>query len=210
MVWYSIVYPFGWWFQICFFPPEKGDDDPKVMSMLSPSYPQYTTITAASRPGTRVRMSYPPQEPSLISLFCGFFKSRKKQTTYIYIYILIWSVGQLGLSKIRIVRILDPVPKNANLSRWGSDIRDMAAATESWRPKRTASLRLQNGQNHRPESLVKITCNYRHYIRKISKQKVLLIGQLSYKKLGCLLCLKRPDVAHFVFPHCWFLGKPWL
>ena len=90
MVWYSIVYPFGWWFQICFFPPEKGDDDPKVMSMLSPSYPQYTTITAASRPGTRVRMSYPPQEPSLISLFCGFFKSRKKQTTYIYTHLECW------------------------------------------------------------------------------------------------------------------------
>ena len=135
--------------------------------------------------------------------------SLERNKQHIYIYIRIWSVGQLGLSKIRIVRILDPVPKNANLSRWGSDIRDMAAATESWRPKRTASLRLQNGQNHRPESLVKITCNYRHYIRKISKQKVLLIGQLSYKKLGCLLCLKRPDVAHFVFPHCWFLGKPW-
>ena len=63
-------------------------------------------------------MSYPPQEPSLISLFCGFFKSRKKT----HIYILIWSVGQLGLSKIRIVRILDPVQKNANLSRWGTDI----------------------------------------------------------------------------------------
>ena len=85
--------------------------------------------------------------------------------------ILIWSVGQLGRSNIRIGRILDPVQKKStNLSRWGTDIRDMAAATESWRPKRKASLRLQTGQNHRPESLVKITCNYRYYIRKISKQ----------------------------------------